>query len=338
MDVRHLELLRELAERGSVTAVAAATHRTPSAVSQQLRTAQREFGAVLVEPHGRGVRLTEAGRLLADAGRDVARVLAAAQARFDEFRGEPTGLVRVAALPSAATLMLAAVLAELETTAIRLECDDVDLAEHEYGRLVTDYDIVIGHSLRSGPPPGADGLVTVPLAREPLDIAMRAGHPLADQPTLTPAALVEVEWYGVPLGYPFDVVRLAVEEATGRPVRVVQRLRDNRLVEALVSRGDRVAVLPRFSTPTGSGLVLREVAGLDTGRHLIAMLRPDRAERLAVRHALGSFRRHAATAAARYGPGPGPRSTGPRSTGSRSTGSRSTAGRADDEPAGAERA
>src|SRR5262245_48520805 len=137
MDVRHLELLSELAARGSVTAVAAATHRTPSAVSQQLRTARREFGVPLVEPHGRG-------RRLAEAGRDVARVLAEVQARFDEFRGEPAGLVRVAALPSAATLLLPDVLAELETTAVRLDCVDVDVAEHEYAALVTDFDIVVG--------------------------------------------------------------------------------------------------------------------------------------------------------------------------------------------------
>ncbi|WP_036960199.1 helix-turn-helix domain-containing protein, partial [Promicromonospora kroppenstedtii] len=62
LDPRHLDLLREFADRGSVTAVARATHRTPSAVSQQLRTAQRELrGIPLVEPHGRGLRLTEAG-------------------------------------------------------------------------------------------------------------------------------------------------------------------------------------------------------------------------------------------------------------------------------------
>ncbi len=44
MDVRRLELLRELADRGSVTAVATATHRTPSAVSQQLKLLEREAG------------------------------------------------------------------------------------------------------------------------------------------------------------------------------------------------------------------------------------------------------------------------------------------------------
>ena len=70
MDQRHLTLRRELAARGSVTAVAAATHRTGSAVSQQLRTAERDLGLPLVEPAGRGIRLTDAGRLLAE-GRAV---------------------------------------------------------------------------------------------------------------------------------------------------------------------------------------------------------------------------------------------------------------------------
>src|SRR5690606_40797936 len=106
MDVRHLELLRELADRGSITAVARATHRTPSAVSQQLRTAQRELGTPLVEPSGRGLRLTEAGRLLAEGGADVAATLARVQARWAEVQGEPSGTVTVAALPSAATFPL----------------------------------------------------------------------------------------------------------------------------------------------------------------------------------------------------------------------------------------
>jgi len=297
MDVRHLELLRELADRGSVTAVAAATHRTPSAVSQQLRTAEREFGTALVEPEGRGLRLTDAGRLLADEARGVSRALAEVQARFDEFRGQPTGVVTLAALPSAATFLLPQVLAELEPTAIQLECTDVDISEREYAGLVTDFDIVIGHSLRR--PRGALNLRTTILAREPLDIAMRVGHKLARRRQLAARELVDVEWYGVPLGYPFDTIRLAVEAESGREVTITQRLRDNRLIEALVRESDRVAVLPRFTTPTNAGLVLRPIAGLDTGRHVIAMQRPDRAERLAVRRTLEAFRRAAAAAQSR---------------------------------------
>lgn len=302
LDLRHLELLRELADRGSVTAVAAATFRTPSAVSQQLRTAQRELGGVpLVEPAGRGVRLTEAGRLLADGARDLARTVAGVQARWEAYVGAPSGTVSVAALPSAATILLPGVLDRLAGTDVRLECTDVDVAETAYAGLVRDHDVVVGHSLTSAVPHGAEHLTAVPLLREPLDIAMRAGHPLAARERVTPAELAGCEWYGVPVGYPFDSLRLAVETAAGEPLRVVQRLRDNRLVEALVAASDRVAVLPRYTT-SDPRLALRPVAGMAAGRYVVAMARPDRAERLAVRTVLQAFRDVAAGVGAEEGP------------------------------------
>lgn len=295
MDIRHLELLRELAERGSVTAVARATYRTPSAVSQQLKTAQREFGAELVEPSGRGLRLTEAGRVLAEGGTTVATAVERVRARWDAFRGEPTGTVAVAALPSAATFLLPEVLRELSDTAITLRCSDVDLAEVEFADLAADHDIVVAHSLTSVRPAGAEGLAVVPLAREPLDIAMAADHPLAGRASVSPEDLVDCEWIGVPVGYPFDTVLRMIEQVTGRDLRVVQRLVDNRLIEALVASGDRVAVLPRFTTPAtapgGGSMVLRALTGLPSARHVSAVLRPDKAERLAVQRVLRSFER-----------------------------------------------
>ncbi|WP_275002473.1 LysR family transcriptional regulator [Promicromonospora iranensis] len=291
VDPRHLDLLRELADRRSVTAVAEATHRTPSAVSQQLRTAQRELGGIpLVEPHGRGVRLTEAGRLLADGGRDLARTIAQVQATWDAYLGSASGTVRLAALPSAATILLPGVLDRLAGTDVHLECTDVDIAESEYSGMVADHDIVVGHSFTGPVPAGAGHLVTAALLREPLDIAMRADHALATRPRVTARELVLHEWYGVPIGYPFDDLRIAVETTTGTPVRVVQRLRDNRLIEALVAAGDRVAVLPRYSTTPGAGIVLRPVHGMDAARWIVAILRPDRAERLAVRTVLEALR------------------------------------------------
>jgi DNA-binding transcriptional LysR family regulator len=301
MEFRHLELLRELADRGSVTAVAVATHRTPSAVSQQLRTAQRELGTTLVEPEGRGLRLTEAGRLLAEGGRDVARAMAEVQSRWDAFRGQPAGTVGVASLPSAATFLLAPVMRDLAGLPIELDCVDVDIAEAEYGGLTRDHDIVIAHSLRSRAPAGTDGLVTVRLVREPLDIAMAADHPLAVRAAVRSRDLVDQEWIGVPLGFPFDTVRLAVEEETGQSLSVVQRLRDNRLIESLVADSHRIAVLPRFTTPQGAGVVLRPLAGLPTGRYIHVVLRPDRAERLVVHRVLDAFVRVAAEVGAGHG-------------------------------------
>ncbi len=285
MDVRHLALLRELADRGSVTAVAAATHRTPSAVSQQLRSAERAFGTTLVEQSGRGVRLTEAGRVLAAAAQDVAVALAAAEARWQEFTGMPAGVVSVAALPSAATFLLPGLLRELGGDPIEVVCTDLDVAEAAYAEHAVDHDIVIAHSARLTTSL-AGGLVVRPLVREPLDIAMSVRHPLASRSEVSPQDVARWPWIGVPRGYPFDSVRLAVEEASGRPVEVRQRVRDNRLVEALVAAGECVAVLPRFTAPAGDEVVLRPLKGVASGRHVCAILRPDRAQRLAVRRVL----------------------------------------------------
>ncbi|WP_067437843.1 LysR family transcriptional regulator [Nocardioides jensenii] len=290
MDVRHLELLRELSVRGSVTEVARATHRTPSAVSQQLRAAQRELGTPLVEPAGRGLRLTPAGHVLAGGGEDVARVVAQVQARWDAFRGHLSGTVAVAGLPSAATYLLPRTFAALEGTEIDLVFTDEDVAESAYADLVVEHDIVIAHSLTQLAPAGTERLFAVELLREPLDVALSAEHPLAARADVRPEDLVDQEWIGVPIGFPFDTVRLAVEAATGKRIRVVQRMRDNRLIEALVAASAKVAVLPRFTSPQGNDVVLRPLRGISTARHIFAVMRPDRAERLAVRHVLAALR------------------------------------------------
>ena len=77
LSLHRLRLLRELEARGTVGAVAATLDYTPSAVSQQLRVLEQEAGATLVERAGRGVRLTDAGRVLAE---HAGRLLEAAEA------------------------------------------------------------------------------------------------------------------------------------------------------------------------------------------------------------------------------------------------------------------
>jgi DNA-binding transcriptional LysR family regulator len=298
MDVRHLAVLRELHERGSVVAVAAATHRTASAVSQQLRTAERDLGVRLVEPHGRGVRLTDAGRLLAEGAAEVETALARVEARLAEFRGRPSGVVRVAALTSAAEFLVPEAMARLEDEGVRIELTDMDVAEQDYAALAADYDVVIGHSLSGAVPQGATSLVHRVLTREPIDVALPSTHPLAAKETLAPRDVVTEPWIGVPPGYPFDTVLLDVERATGHRVDVVQRLRDNRVIEALVARGVGLALLPRFTTRDRDDLVLRPLRGVNSRRWIVAISRPDRAERAVVRRAvarLGEVGRAAAS-------------------------------------------
>jgi DNA-binding transcriptional LysR family regulator len=301
--VRHLELLRELSDRGSLVAVAAATHRTPSALSQQLRTAERDLGVRLVEPDGRGIRLTPAGRLLAAGAADVATSISRVQRELDELRGEPTGVVRIGALPSAAEVLLPPLFVALESGGMTLELDDLDIAGPDFAGRTADFDVVIAHSM-SARPPGADGLLVVPLAREPLDVAVPATHRLAGQREVRAADLAGEPWIGVPLGYPFDDLRIAIENRAGAKLDVRLRVRDNRLVEALVAAGQGVAILPRWTTRPRADLVTLQLADVRSSRTHLALARPDRAERAAVGVVLRHLREIGArTTTSSAGPG-----------------------------------
>ncbi len=290
MDTAHLELLRELHDRGSLAAVARVTGRTPSAVSQQLRTAERDLGVTLVERAGRGLRLTAAGELLAEAAVGVAAELARVQARLDDLVSVPSGQVRLAALPSAAVVLVPPLLARLAATRVTLTLDDIDVSERGFPALADDADVVIGHSMSGPVPAGAERLACVPLLREPLDIALPRGHRLAGAATLQAADLAGEDWIGVPEGFPFDAVRLDIERRLSQPMRVVQRVRDNAVVEALVAAGQGVALLPRFSTRPSAAIVLRPLADVPSSRFVVAMCRPERAERAAVRVVLEALR------------------------------------------------
>ena len=215
MDVRHLDLLRELATRGTLAAVAEATHRTPSALSQQLRTAEREFGVRLVEREGRGLRLTAEGRLLAEGAEEVNAALATVRARLDAARGEVGGPVSIGCFPSAGAALLPELVLRFEGTGVELNLDDFDLMEAEYAGRTLDHDIVIAHSLSGEGPAGAERLVRRVLAREPIDVALPAAHPLAARAALRPQDLRGTVWVGVPAGYPFDHLLIAIETAAG---------------------------------------------------------------------------------------------------------------------------
>ena len=130
MDPHRLRLLLELSRRGSMRAVADELGYTTSTVSQQLAVLGREAGATLIEPEGRRVRLTPAGRRLADHAVTILAALEAARADLDPD-GEPAGTVRVAGFASAVRRSLVPVLARLSTEhpAVRLRIHEHEPAE-----------------------------------------------------------------------------------------------------------------------------------------------------------------------------------------------------------------
>src|SRR5262245_10345459 len=103
---------------------------TTSTVSQQLGVLAREAGATLIEPEGRRVRLTPAGRRLAEHAVTILAALEAARADLDPD-GDPAGTVRVAGFATAVRRSLVPVLARLsaEHPAVRLRIHEHEPAE-----------------------------------------------------------------------------------------------------------------------------------------------------------------------------------------------------------------
>jgi len=296
MDIRRLELLRELADRGSVTAVARATHRTASAVSQQLKILEREAGVPLTERAGRGIVLTSAGRELARTATDVATAIERAEALWQDFRSQPRGDVTLVIIPTAGQMLLPGLLATIDAKpGLTVHAGDLDSHVPDVADLTADSDIVVADSPGILPSWAARGITVVPLMREPLDIALPEGHPLGNQKSLSPADLADQTWIGTPVGLPFDRILRSIEAANGTPARVAQRFADNGVVESLVAAGHGVAILPRYTTrDRENGLITRPLTGVRASRLISVLMRPDRAERPSVRVVVEALRDEAA--------------------------------------------
>ncbi len=295
MDVRRLELLRELADRGSITAVAKATRRTASAVSQQLKILQREAGIPLTERAGRGIVLTSAGRALARTAADVATAIERAEALWEDFRSAPRGEVTLTIFPTGGQMLLPGLITAVSRMpGLILHCHDLDRVVVDAADLTADYDIVVADSPGLLPEWKERGLAMVQLMREPLDIALPEGHPLAAKAVLSPQDVVDETWIGAPEGFPFDRILRGVEAATATRASVAQRIADNGIVESLVAAGHGIAILPRYTTrDRENGLITRPLVGVRSSRLITALMRPDRAERPSVRAAVEALRAEA---------------------------------------------
>jgi len=295
MDVRKLALLRELAERGTIGAVADAMKVTPSAVSQQLKVLEREAGYRLVVPAGRGVELTAAGRALAQTATEIAVAIAKAEGRWRELMERPSGEVRVLTFQTGGEMLLPGLLDRMaRVPEVELVVSDVIGHVVDYADLTPDHDIVLADAVTTSASWHERGLQVVPLMVEPLDVAMPEDHRLAKKQNLSPKDVAKETWVGVPHDFPYDGILKQVVAATGEPVKVAQRISDNAIVEALVAAGHGIAILPRFTTREHeNGLVTRPLVGIRAQRDISALLRPDRYERPSVRLVIEALRAEA---------------------------------------------
>ncbi|MGI5521628.1 LysR family transcriptional regulator [Micromonospora sp. CA-259024] len=180
-DLRRLRFLREFEERGTLGAVAAALGYSPSAISQQLTLLEKEVGTRLFEKAGRGVRLTDAGQLLAQHARVLLSAAEAAAADLAALDNEVRGTVRAGGLQSAARRLLVPAVARMmvDHPRVRTEIFELELEMALPGLRLGAVDLVIGDEYDGHPRPRPAGLRFALLHEEPLKVVLPATHPLA---------------------------------------------------------------------------------------------------------------------------------------------------------------
>jgi DNA-binding transcriptional LysR family regulator len=195
LDVHRLRLLRELDRLGTLAAVARALNYSPSAVSQQLSQLEAEAGATLLEPAGRGVRLTAQARILVAHAEVILEHLEQAEADLRASVTEVLGTLRVASFQSVLLALVPEVLTALAARhpGLRVEITHQDADEAFAGLLARDFDVVLGEEYPGAARPPVRGASTRLLARDELFLVLPARGPHARaEPPQEPADLSEL--------------------------------------------------------------------------------------------------------------------------------------------------
>lgn len=264
MDLTRLRVLAAVAREGSVTRAARALHYAQPSVSHHLARLEAEVGVPLTERHGRGVRLTAAGRLLAARAEEILGRVGAAREELDALVSLSAGRVRLAAFPSALATLVPDVVGRLAREHPGLGVGLVEAEPPEaldaLRRGAVDVALVFEHD-RS--PLDTDGLRAVPVLAEELFLVRPGADPYPgahddtrDDPKSEAAAssaegpadlapLADAAWIAGCERCRADLVGRC--ERAGFTPRVAFETDDYVAVQALVASGVGVSLLPALA-------------------------------------------------------------------------------------------
>ncbi|MDH6546918.1 LysR family transcriptional regulator [Streptomyces sp. SAI-041] len=300
IDLRRLHVLRAVAHYGTVTAAARALHFTPSAASQQIRQLARDLGVDLLEPQGRGIRLTPAAEsLLAHAD--------AIQARWEQAeldlradRDEPAGPLRVGGLPVAVSALLAPMAVRLRERYRRLTVSVQEAGVPESFDLLFEgeIDLAVVEATPHNPPMSDIRYDQQPLLDDPFDLVVPAGHPLSGRDRVDLADVAHEDWIAPFADSPCRTHVMSACGAAGFTPGVVHHARDWDVTAHLVAHGLGVALIPRLAHLTPDLPITRVRCAGDPHRKLLTCTRQGGHERPAIAAALSALRDLAPTAVA----------------------------------------
>ncbi|MFC7910382.1 LysR family transcriptional regulator [Streptomyces nigra] len=292
LNLERLRTLDALARHGSVSGAAEGLHITTSAVSQQMSKLEREVGQRLLAKNGRGVRLTDAGRLLADHAARILSQVELAQSDLEAQRGQVVGELRLVAFPTALRGLFPAALSALraEHPALRVHSRELEPEGGVAAVVRGDADLAVVLDWYNKPLPMPEGLAKASILKDRVEIAMPEGHPLAGRTEVTMEDFADDEWVAWPEGEFCHEWLLYTLRTEGIEPRIAHRAEEHHTQLALVAAGLGVCVAPRLGRdprPPGVRAVpVRE----SVHRHIYAVWRTDADRRPSIRAAVRALR------------------------------------------------
>lgn len=286
LNLHRMRLLVELHRRGTLAEVAAALSYSPSSVSQQLSQLQSEAGVELIEPVGRGVRLTAAGEILVRHAEMILRQIDRAEADLAATRSEIVGELKVATFQTAAIALIPDILTIVSERhpALTLYFTEIQPDAGTAALLAREFDLVLGEQYPGQEHPPATGIERQRLFSDALRL-YTAGNEGRHTNRTQLSDFADAHWVFEPRGKPARAWAEAACRAAGFEPRVRFESADLLVHVQLVETGHATALLPdlvwgsrcptgRFVAPPGAPT--RDVftavrAGAETRPALVAL-------------------------------------------------------------------
>ncbi|HSL27444.1 MAG TPA: LysR family transcriptional regulator [Acidimicrobiia bacterium] len=290
LDIKRLRFLREVAERGTITAAAEALAYTPSAISQQIAILEGEVGTALLERQGRNVALTPAGRVLVEHAPAVFDAIERATNAVSDASGDAAGRVMVGALPSVMASLIPETLGTLSAEHPAVSLHLVELNHDDAARELRlgALDVAVDQRYKHVPHSRHEGLSKTKILEEALFLAVPAGSSVRKL-----AEASSHPWVAAPLETSEcgRAVR-AICRSAGFEPRVQYEIDDFEVTLQLVASVDACAILPALALRRLPDRIRLIPLGGPT-RQILAVTRPAGRHRPAVRAFLDHLTRAA---------------------------------------------
>jgi DNA-binding transcriptional LysR family regulator len=275
-DLRLLNVLREVALRGSFSAAAESLAYTQPAISQQIARLEKHVGVKLIEREPRGVRLTPAGEVLVRHTERVMAQLAAADEELQAVAAQARGRLRIGSFATAAGTIVPRAVAAFRPLRPAIEVEISLLDPHESIPAVRRGDLEIAITEEGGfeSEVDTDGLQIEHLLDDHMWVSLPVDHPLATRPTVDLVDLRDEDWMFACLSgtcADSNVVLRACRDAGFQP-RIAYQSDDYFAIQGLVASGMGVALIPGLGlASTRDDVAVRPVKGRPPHRRVAAV-------------------------------------------------------------------